>query len=430
MLQLPPEPTMEHLTNSIMTKEKKQTAEKILNHTLDILYLLTGETPFLEHLTNSLMMNKINKKKMIERILNHTLGIIYLLTGEEYIIVRKNSLNSSVHLLTGEVPIRCEDVGVYFSREECDRKEGLKGQFKDVTENRQTLKSSGIPLNKSSGLDNENLELISINERGEEERVEKGIQPVENHPDTSAVKEEIETSADQIEKPSVKSHQEAEEMESHEYIDTVEVKDEIVTSADQIEKPSVKSHQEAEEMESHEYIDTDGSMGKNILEVFHTVACSSERTMIDLNLPKEVKSHVCDECGRHFAYKSVLVVHQKTHTGEKPHKCNDCEKQFFRKSSLIEHQRTHTGEKPHKCNDCGKRFTYKSILIEHRRTHTGEKPHKCDECGKRFTRKSSLIEHLRTHTGERPHRCNECGRHFTRKSDFKGHQKIHRGGKR
>ncbi|KAM4696158.1 gastrula zinc finger protein XlCGF66.1-like, partial [Rhinophrynus dorsalis] len=77
-------------------------------------------------------MKEISKNRVAERILNHSLGIIYLLTGEEYIVVKKNTPHNSIHLLTGDVPITCGDVSVYFSMEEWDYIEGHKEIYQDV----------------------------------------------------------------------------------------------------------------------------------------------------------------------------------------------------------------------------------------------------------------------------------------------------------
>ncbi|KAM8923955.1 gastrula zinc finger protein XlCGF66.1-like [Pelodytes ibericus] len=125
----------------------------------------------------------MDKDPVTERILNLTLEIIYLLTGEDYMVVKKpgdqdinsppllegfskTQISNAVHspysllhernndrkilgltnkiiqLLTGEVPIRCEDVTVYFSLQDWEYLEGQKDLYKDVMmETNQALSS-------------------------------------------------------------------------------------------------------------------------------------------------------------------------------------------------------------------------------------------------------------------------------------------------
>ncbi|KAM4029845.1 uncharacterized protein ACNLHF_022284 [Anomaloglossus baeobatrachus] len=114
----------------------------------------------------------MDRDKMAERILHLTLEILFRLTGEDYTVVKKTSserclahvsegwgrplspitgppphppihedINDQkileltykmIELLTGEVPIRCQDVTVYFSMEEWEYLEGHKDLYKDV----------------------------------------------------------------------------------------------------------------------------------------------------------------------------------------------------------------------------------------------------------------------------------------------------------
>ncbi|XP_075114222.1 uncharacterized protein LOC142183181 [Leptodactylus fuscus] len=133
----------------------------------------------------------------------------------------------------------------------------------------------------------------------------------------------------------------------------------------------------------------------------------------------------CSYCGKSFTQKGGLAEHQRIHTGEKLFSCSECGKSFTKNSALIIHQRFHTGEKPFICSVCEKGFTQKSDLVKHLRIHSGEKPYSCTVCGKSFTQKPDLVEHMRIHTGEKPYTCMVCGRSFTHRSNFVKHQVLH-----
>ncbi|XP_077186269.1 uncharacterized protein LOC143833891 isoform X8 [Paroedura picta] len=162
----------------------------------------------------------------------------------------------------------------------------------------------------------------------------------------------------------------------------------------------------------------------------------SEMTFSDgrkgnITYPKHsiMKAHKCFWCGKYFRYVSQLLVHQRTHRGEKLFECLQCGKRFSQSAHLEQHQKMHTREKPFECSECGKKFSRSGNLHQHLQTHRGEKPFECSECGKKFTCSGNLEKHLRIHTGEKPFECPECGKRFSQSCHLQRHQRTHTGEK-
>ncbi|XP_054636031.1 ikaros family zinc finger protein-like isoform X2 [Dunckerocampus dactyliophorus] len=101
----------------------------------------------------------------------------------------------------------------------------------------------------------------------------------------------------------------------------------------------------------------------------------------------------CDICGLSCVSINVLLVHKRSHTGERPFHCTQCGASFTQKGNLLRHIKLHSGEKPFKCPMCSYACRRRDALSGHLRTHSVEKPFKCNLCSRSYKQRSSLEEH-------------------------------------
>ncbi|XP_073538064.1 gastrula zinc finger protein XlCGF66.1-like [Phyllobates terribilis] len=463
-----------------------------------------------------------DRDKMVERILHLTLEILFRLTGEDYTVVKKTSsercqapvsegwgrplspftgppphplihedINDQmilelaykmIELLTGEVPIRYQDVAVYFSMEEWEYLEGHKDLYKDnmmevpqplispvLSSKRTTPERCPRPLlphdckqedptvpQDHQGKDLTHIDTTEIYLRVDE-RYKEEI-PTDNRPDDCTRRSEGQLRSsifisDDLEitqyatevngiAPDIPSSLYSKDLSSDPMIQVLSSDSLQTTKKNKSQKRGITKQTALKAKKPITHSEYGNSFPLETFFVIHQKIHTEEKTFScskcgryfnqKLDFVRHERMHTgaekpysCSECGKCFIRKSHLVTHQRTHTGEKPYSCSECGICFAHKVTLVNHQRTHTGEKPYSCSECGKCFAKKIHFVTHQRTHTGVKTFLCSECGICFVHKSSLLRHHRTHTGEKPFSCSECGKCFREKSNFVRHQRSH-----
>lgn len=170
------------------------------------------------------------------------------------------------------------------------------------------------------------------------------------------------------------------------------------------------------------------------------------------NEPEQKTQHKCPECGHAAPTPSILQIHMRNHTGERPFPCKSCPKRFKQKVHLQYHMKVHVTKNSLNCSNCWQIFETKRELLDHEssckqrryechlckkyaalnisdlkihtRKHNGVRPYKCGECSMKFAIKSNLKKHIETHTNPRPlkFRCLVCARLFLNQSEKDAHE--------
>lgn len=133
--------------------------------------------------------------------------------------------------------------------------------------------------------------------------------------------------------------------------------------------------------------------------------------------------HVCEVCGLEL-FSDGAYYHHKDKHGD-PYPCGFCGKLYGSRSLMQVHARRHTTERPFVCTVCNRNFKVKQELNAHMNIHKDVRPYQCPHCPKMCRKSSDLTHHIRTHTGEKPYICDKCGRGFAQAGDMRKHRQLH-----
>lgn len=145
---------------------------------------------------------------------------------------------------------------------------------------------------------------------------------------------------------------------------------------------------------------------------------------------KRGKLNKCSVCGREFALKSSLKVHELSHSqADKPHVCTICGKQFTFQTSLKIHILGHAPKMPFECKTCGENFPLKKTLKKHIKSHIKTEP---EGSPSRELSASEIISVMVEvgDTVQGKSECKVCSEEFTHKSDLRKHMSVHSNAKK
>lgn len=97
--------------------------------------------------------------------------------------------------------------------------------------------------------------------------------------------------------------------------------------------------------EKHHSLDTATGDAQNILNTPRSSSTPPNKQAAMAN-----PMHACEFCGKKFRFQSNLLVHRRTHTGDKSYKCSSCDFTCFQASKLKQHMKVHASSEDRTSN--------------------------------------------------------------------------------